>query len=123
MRAHEFLNEDKETKVTKRQQQSTVGLNKFRDSRALDRIYELNRIMMATAMSDGKTPLDFDAESWSGRYDTAHPYTQVEQDKLIQAYKAVGATYKDLNKGDLRSRELDSTYTVSPVKGFKGYGK
>jgi hypothetical protein len=38
---------------------------------------------------------------------------------LIDAYKAVGADYIDLNKGDLKSRELDSTYKVSPTAKIK----
>jgi hypothetical protein len=37
---------------------------------------------------------------------------------LKQAYKVVGANYKDVNKGDMESRELDSTYTVSPVANW-----
>jgi hypothetical protein len=37
------------------------------------------------------------------------------------AYKAIGSEIQDLNKGDLRSEELPSTNTVSPVKAFKGY--
>lgn len=123
MRANEFINEAKEGKVTKRQNQSTRGLNKFRDKSAQDRIYELNRVMMATAMSDGTTPLDIDAESWSGRYNTAHAYTDLEQQMLNQAFKAVGAKHQDLNHGDMRSKELDSTYTKSPVVAFKGFKK
>lgn len=123
MRANEFINEAKEGKISKRNQNSTRGLNKFRDNSAQDRIYELNRVMMATAMSDGSTPLDIDAESWSGRYNTAHAYTQIEQDMLNQAYQAVGAKHKDLNKGDLRSQELDGTNKSSPVIAFKGFKK
>ena len=123
MRASEFINESREGKPTKRQTKSTRGLNKFRDVAAQDRIYELNRVMMATAMSDGHTPLDIDPESWSGRYNTAHAYTELEQQMLNQAYKAVGAKHKDLNHGDLRSQELDSTNTKSPVIGFNGFKK
>lgn len=123
MRANEFINEAKEGKVTKRQNQSSRGLNKFRDQNAQDRIYELNRVMMATAMSDGTTPLDIDSESWSGRYNTAHAYTDVEQKMLNQAFKAIGAKHQDLNHGDIRSKELDSTYTQSPVIAFKGFKK
>lgn len=44
-----------------------------------------------------------------------HPYSKVEQDMIKQAYKVVGANHKDVNKGDMESKELDSTYTVSPV--------
>jgi hypothetical protein len=62
-----------------------------------------------------------DAESWVGKHNTAHPYTQEEQDMLILAYKAAGLEYKDLNKGDMDSEEVKSTNTTSPVQSFQGY--
>ena len=121
MRAKEFITERKIAKPTKRQNQSTTGLHKFRDPGGYDRTYELNRIMMATACADGTNPLQLDAETWSGRYNTSHPYTQVEADMLKQAYKAVGSEAHDLNHGDNKSKELDSTNSISPVVGFKGF--
>lgn len=123
MRANEFIFERRVAKPTHRQNQSTTGLHKFRDPGGYDRTYELNRIMMATACSDGTTPLSLDAETWSGKYNTAHPYTQVEADMLKQAYKAVGSESHDLNHGDNKSKELDTTNSTSPVLGFKGFGK
>lgn len=123
MRAKEFLNERKIAHPTKRQRFASRGMHKFRDPGGYDRTYELNRIMMATACADGTTPLELDAETWSGRYNTAHPYTDVEQKMLQQAFKAVGSDTEDLNHGDLRSQELPSTNTKSIVKPFKGYEK
>jgi hypothetical protein len=49
------------------------------------------------------------------------PYTDVEQAMLEKAFLAVGSDYQDLNRGDLKSRELESTNTQSPIKGFAGY--
>jgi hypothetical protein len=49
------------------------------------------------------------------------PYTEVEQRMLEKAFQAVGVDYKDLNNGDLKSKELTSTNIQSPVQGFKGY--
>lgn len=122
MRAKEFLMEKQIGKIGKRRQAGTRGLSKFRDPQGFDRIYELNRVMMAVAMADGSAePLDLDTESWSGRYNTAHPYTDLEADMIIQALKATGSEHHDLNHGDNRSEELPSTNTVSPVVGFKGY--
>lgn len=121
MRASEFLIEKRTGKIGLRRQVATRGLNKFRDSEFQDRIYELNRVMMATAMSDGTTPIDVDSESWSGRYNTAHPYTDVEQRMLKQAYEACGSTWEDINHGDNESQELGSTNKTSPVVAFKGY--
>ena len=101
---------------------STRGVSKFRDPGGYDRTYELNRIMMATACADGTdTPLKIDAESWSGKYNTAHPYTDIESKMLKQAFKAVGSDYVDLNHGDDDSEELPGTDIVSPIKAFKGY--
>jgi hypothetical protein len=121
MRANEFISEAKIGKIGNRKQMSTKGLHKFRDENAADRIYELNRIMMAAASTDGTFIPDIDSESWAGRYDVAAPYTQQESDMLMMAYKAAGSDYHDLNKGDLRSQELEGTNTQSTVKPFKGY--
>ena len=121
MRASDFLTERTIAKPTKRQSNSTRGMQKFRDPGGYDRTYELNRIMMATACSDGVTPLKIDAETWSGRYNTAHPYTDIESKMLKQAYKAVGSDMEDLNHGDDESKELPNTNTQSIAKPFKGY--
>jgi hypothetical protein len=121
MRANEFISEAKIGKIGNRKQMATKGLHKFRDENAADRIYELNRIMMAAASTDGTFIPDIDSESWAGRYDVAAPYTQQESDMLMMAYKAAGSDYHDLNKGDLRSQELEGTNTQSTVKPFKGY--
>ena len=121
MRAKEFITEDKVGKIGKRLDMATVGLHKFRDMAFADRVYELNRIMMAVASTDGSFVPDLDGESWAGRNNIAAPYTPEEHDMLKMAYKAIGSEFQDLNKGDLRSQEIPSTSTVSPVKGFKGY--
>ena len=122
MRAHEFLIEKHVGKIGNRRQAGTRGLTKFRDTGGYDRTYELNRVMMAVACADGTgSPLDIDTESWAGRYNTAHPYTDEEEAMLKQALQATGSETHDLNSGDNRSQELKSTYTASPVKAFKGY--
>ena len=121
MRASEFLIEKHTGKIGSRRQSATRGLHKFRDETFQDRIYELNRVMMAVAMSDGTTPIDMDSESWAGRYNTAHPYTDVEQRMLKQAYEACGSTWEDINHGDNESQELKSTNKTSPVVAFNGY--
>jgi hypothetical protein len=121
MRAKEFIIERKVGKITKRQQQSTIGLNTF--ASGYDRIYDLNRVMMAVASTDGTIIPDLSSASWAGKNNTAHPYTQAEQDMLRIAYKTAGVDYKDLNHGDIKSRELDSINTQSTVKPFKGYKK
>ncbi len=121
MRASEFISEAKVGTIGNRKQMSTRGLHKFRDEDCADRTYELNRIMMAVAVTDGTFVPDIDGESWAGRYNIAVPYTQEEQNMLMMAYKAAGSDFHDLNKGDLTSKELDSTNTQSTVNPFKGY--
>ena len=121
MRATEFVTEDQIGKMSKRQNQATVGLNKFRDAQFADRVYELNRIMMAVASTDGTFVPDLDGESWAGRNNIAAPYTPEEQDMLKKAYQAVGSHHEDLNNGDLRSQEHPAVNTTSPVTAFKGY--
>ena len=122
MRANEFISEAKIGKISKRQQQATRGLNVFsKKIDTYDRFYDLNRLMMAVASSDGINPIEMNSESWVGKHNTTHPYTKEEQDMLKLAYKAAGLEYIDLNHGDMDSEELEQTNTQSIAKPFKGY--
>lgn len=122
MRASEFIAEEKVGKLSKRLQSATRGLHKFRDRKFSDRVYELNRVMMAVASNDGSEFVnEIDAESWSGRNDIAAPYTKEEADMLKLAYNAVGSKHDDINRGDLDSEEHPGVNRQSPVKAFKGY--
>jgi len=121
MRANEFINESKKGIITNRQGRSSVGMDIFRDEEFADRIYELNRVMMAVAMADGTNPIKVDHESWAGRENIAAPYSSIEQKMLSQAFAAIGSVHRDLTNGDLRSQELQDTNTTSPVLGFKGF--
>ena len=122
MRAQEFVVEARRGKISKRNQYATVGLNTFHDSQRANNDYTLNRVMMAVAMADGsEKPIDMDAYSWAGKERTAHPYTEVEQRMLKQAFKAAGAVYDDVNNGDYDSEEHPAVNTTSPMQAFKGY--
>jgi hypothetical protein len=125
MRAKEFVSTtitETSGKISHRLQAATRGLNVFsKKIDSYDRLYDLNRLMMAVASSDGINPIKMDAESWVGKHDTAHPYTEEEQNMLKLAYKAAGLEYKDLNNGDMNSEEMKEVNKVSPVQGFKGY--
>ena len=124
MRAKEFITEDNGPgKLSKRQRYATRGVHKFQDVDGRDRVYELNRVMMALAQANGESGdnIDLDSESWSGTSNLAFPYTEIEANMLKAAYKAVGSEWEDLNDGDLRSTELPTTNTASPIEGFKGY--
>ncbi len=109
------LFEVKAGKVGKRYQEPTRGLNTFGDAEKANSDYTQYRLGLALACSDGVNPIDIDPKTWHGKRKTAHPYTEEEQAMLNQSYKIVGASHKDLNKGDMRSRELDTTNIVSPV--------
>jgi hypothetical protein len=102
-------------KISKRQQQPTRGLNKFTDGDRWNGDYTLYRLGLAVASTDGKSVPDTDKESWVGKWKVAAPYSQVDQDMLEKAYQAVGANYEDINHGDMRSQELESTNKSSPV--------
>lgn len=122
MRAQEFVTETRQGTISSRNQNATVGLNTFHDSELANSDYTLNRVMMAAAMADGTDkPIKMDYKSWSGKEKTAHPYTEVEQNMLKQAYKAAGASWTDTNDGDLNSGEHPAVNTTSPIEGFKGY--
>ena len=115
MKIKDIITEESVGKLTKRQQQPTRGLNKFTDGDHWNSDYTLYRLGLAVASTDGKTDPDTDKESWVGKWKVTAPYSQADQDMLKKAYKAVGAKYTDVNKGDMRSQELESTGKQSPV--------
>jgi len=125
MRASEFISaqlmEIADAKISKRLQSATRGLNVFSDNERWNSDYTLSRLGQAVASTDGTFVPDIDPKSWVGKNKTAQPYTREEQDMLKMAYKAVGASWKDLNGGDMDSEEHPAVNTVSPVKGFRGY--
>jgi hypothetical protein len=123
MRAKEFISEMKHGKISNQAQVATAGLNTFFDAEKWNSEYVLGRVMMAVACTDGKTPVNIDGVSWIGKSKSAHPYTKEEQDMLKIAYKAVGATWNDINHGDMSSGEDADSNIQSPVKPFKGYKK
>ena len=113
MKASEFITEGKAP--PKRYKEATRGLHKF--GLDGDRYYELYRVMLAAASSNGvdEIPDHVDPESWAARGALAIPLTQQEQQMLEKAYKKIGSKYKDLNHGDLRSMELKIVNKTSPV--------
>lgn len=118
MRINELLTEVKTGKMSKRQQQSTRGVNTFSDAERWNADYVAYRLGLALASTDGTTAPNIDAKSWIGKSKAAFPYSKVEQEMLNLAYKAVGANYDDVNHGDMDSDELDTTNNVSPVANW-----
>ena len=119
MRAKEFIQEATKGKIAKIDQNPSKGINTFSDAEYWNSDYVAYRLGMAVACTDGEIEPWMPATSWIGKSKSAHPYTQEEQDMLKKAYKAVGAKFTDINKGDMKSQELDSTETVSQVAKFK----
>ena len=119
MRAKEFITEVTQKKITKRQDMPTIGLHTYSDAEHWNGDYVAYRLGLALACTDGISVPDMDAKSWVGKSKSTHPFTAEEQQMLEKAYKAVGASYQDLNNGDLKSRELDTTNTASPVANTK----
>lgn len=101
------------------------GIHLARDIGGYDRIYHMNRLMMAMACSDGKSkkpPKGVDASSWYEKYNSIHPYTEEEHNMVHQAMKIVPTDGAEIVK-DHKSIEPDDIHRISPVRGFKGYGR
>ena len=122
MRAREFIVEvNGNAPISKRKRYATRGLNLFSDGEKWNTDYTMNRVMMAAASTDGTFVPELDEKSWIGKHKSAHPYTKQEQDMLKMAYRAAGASWSDLNHGDMDSEEVPDTNKVSPIKPFRGY--
>ena len=119
MKVIDIISEAKQAKISKRQSQSSRGISIYGDSERANSDYVAFKLGQAMAGSDGITPIDIDAKSWHGKKKTVHPYTEIENEMFKQAAKAVGADYKDLNHGDMKSKELDTTNKISPVAKIK----
>jgi uncharacterized protein YukE len=115
MRASEFISETKVKKITKRQSQSSRGINTYKDGERASSDYTEYRLGLAVAGADGKHHLNVPAKSWHGKSKVTFPYSAEEQAMLKQAYKAVGAKYDDINHGNMNSMELEDTNRSSPV--------
>ena len=118
MRAREFILEATAGSMSKRQQEPTRGVHKFSDAEHWNSDYKMYRMGLALACTDGKSMPNVDFESFVGRWKMAYPYSQVEVDMLKRAYEATKTAFVDLNKGNLMSKELPTTYTVSPVSNW-----
>lgn len=123
MRACEFVVESRTGKLRPSHSAAMTTAHAFRDN-GVDRAYNLNRMMMAAAMHDGKSKkaVDMSKGSWSEKYNTAHPYTEEENNMVHGALKTVGADHHNI-VSDHYSAEPEYVQRTSPVKGFKGYAR
>lgn len=119
MRAREFISEVRAGKISKRAQDPSRGINTYGDAERTNSDYVGFKLGQAMAMADGSgSNIDIDPKSWYGKKKTVHPYSELEQKMFKQGAKAVGASAQDLNKGDMDSKELKSTNSVSPVNNW-----
>lgn len=88
----------------------------MRDVGGYDRTYHLNRIMMATAMADGRStkPVEMDPASWVEKYNVAFPYTDMEHLMMMQAMATIPTDGNELAKRG-KSEEHPDTNKVSPI--------
>ena len=123
MRARDFMRESAEVgKLQKNHDSVMPGAYAFQDD-GTDRIYNLNRVMMAAAMADGKSTSKIkgiDDKSWSAKNNTAHPYTKEEHNMLKAAFNTIPSNTHHM-VSDHKSVEPEHVHKVSPVTGFKGY--
>ena len=119
MRAKEFLSELSNTPAGKMHDHSVdagQGFTLFRDVGGYDRVYHLNRMMMATAMADGQSnkPVDMPDSSWFEKYNIAFPFTDIEHMMVNQALATIPSDAGELEKRG-KSMEPKDTNTTSPV--------
>jgi hypothetical protein len=118
MRAKEFMSESK-GKMHKHHASVQQGVMRSRDVGGYDRVYHMNRLMMATAMADGESekPVDMDEASWMEKYNTHHPYTEKEHKMLKSAMNTIPTDSKEVTPWS-KSVEPDDTHKVSPVANW-----
>jgi hypothetical protein len=92
------------------------GVSRSRDVGGYDRIYHMNRLMMAMAMHDGKGthPVDSAKDTWFEKYNTMHPMTQEEDNMIRGAMKTIPTDGQHVSKFS-KSKEPDDVHRVSPV--------
>ncbi len=125
MKINEIITEGHGGQIPSYAANAMRGEVKFRDIGGYDRTYNLHRIMMATAMADGKDgkAVDMDQNSWAEKFNVARPYSEAEMNMMKSAFATVDSEF-DFSETDLRSMEQDDTNKnsiVAPKKKNK-YG-
>ena len=115
MKIKEIVIEGKFGNKPKHAKNSDTGEWVFRDN-GTDRVYNLNRIMMASAMHDGQSDhaVEMDEASWVEKNNMARPYTEVEHNMMKGAFKTIKSEYHHTSQ-DHRSREDDDVNKKSPT--------
>jgi hypothetical protein len=124
MRAKEFIKttmqEGKTSELHTDHENVSKGVSRSRDIGGYDRIYHMNRLMMAMAMADGKSTkaVDSPVDTWFEKYNTMHPMTQAEDNMIKAAMATVPTSGKHISKFG-KSKEADGANINSPVAAVK----
>ena len=115
MKINEIIIESAKGKPSHQVSKASKGEWLFRDE-GVDRVYNLNRVMMATAKHDGKSTkaVEMPEASWVEKYNIARPYTEEEHNMMQGAFKTVGADHHH-SISNHRSGESDDVHKTSPV--------
>lgn len=115
MKINEIIVESAKGKPSHQSKRCSTGEWLFRDE-GVDRVYNLNRVMMAAAKHDGKTTqaVEMPKASWIEKYNVARPYTEEEHNMMKGAFKTVGADHHH-SMPDHRSCEADDIHKHSAV--------
>ena len=117
MRAKEFVKEGKITDLHPDHENVMRGVSRSRDVGGYDRVYHMNRIMMAMASADGKSTKavpGVPVETWFEKYNTMHPLTKEEDNKIRAAMATVPTDGKHISKFG-PSKEPEGGNIVSAV--------
>jgi len=120
MKVNEIISESKKGSIPTNAANSSTGEWVFRDD-GTDRIYNLNRIMMAAAMHDGHSDhaVEMDEASWVEKNNVARPYTEQEHRMMKGAFKTIKSSAHHTVK-DHRSKEDNTTHKQSAVPHNSG---
>jgi hypothetical protein len=96
------------------------GVSRSRDVGGYDRVYHMNRLMMAMAMANGKDTkaVDSPESTWVEKFNTHHPYTKEEHNMIHSAFKTVPTDKEEISPWE-KSEEPKDTNIVSPVAKSK----
>ena len=121
MRAQEFITETNNgagytTELHTDHDAVAKGVSRSRDVGGYDRVYHMNRLMMAMAMADGKStgPVKSAKDTWFEKYNTMHPMTK-EEDNMIKAAMATVPTDGKHVSDFAKSEEAKGGNTLSTV--------
>ena len=117
MRAKDFVKEGKTTQLHPDHEAVSKGYSRSRDIGGYDRIYHMNRLMMAMAMANGRDTKSIDGaaiDTWAEKYNTMHPMTKEEDNKIRAAMRTVPTDGKHISAFGL-SQEPDGINTKSVV--------